>query len=80
MFFDLKVSDVYCMDAGEDVGLLALTECATGQPCVFLPDQVKLEDYYGQGQEPQLEILSDATESSALVLTTIFGKQQKRVS
>jgi len=73
MFFDLKVSDVYCMDAGEDVGLLALTECATGQPCVFLPDQVKLEDYYGQGQEPQLEILSDATESSALVLTTIFA-------
>jgi hypothetical protein len=73
MFFDLKVLDVYCMDASEDVGLLALTECATGQPCVFLPEQVKLEDYYGQGQEPQLEVLSDAAESSAFVLTTIVA-------
>lgn len=72
LFFDLSVSDIYCMDAGEDVGLMPLTECATGQPCMFLPNQVRLEDYYGQSAENLIPV-DDVDESSAILLSTIMA-------
>jgi hypothetical protein len=68
MFYDLTVSDIYCLDANNDVGLIPLTECATGKPCTFLPNQVPLEDYYGQKDKPV-----ESAESSVLILSTMMA-------
>jgi len=69
MFYDLTVSDIYCLDANRDVGLIPLTECATGKPCTFLPNQISLEDYYGQASDSTV----DAHESSVLILSTMMA-------
>jgi len=69
LFYDLTVSDIYCLDANNDVGLIPLTECATGKPCTFLPNQVPLEDYFGQQDDSQI----DAHESSVLILSTMMA-------
>merc|ERR1711953_446715 len=72
MFFDLKVSDIYCLDATPEVGLMPLTECASGMPCTFLPGQVTLENYYGQGTGNMIPV-EDDNESSVIILSTMMA-------
>jgi len=48
---EATTSDFFCMDAPEDTTITALTACAKGEPCEFLPGHLHLEDYYGQGFE-----------------------------
>jgi len=69
MFYDMTVSDIFCLDASQDVGLIPLTECATGKSCTFLPDQVSLEDYYGQKDDSQVK----THESSVVILSTMMA-------
>lgn len=73
MFYDLKVSDVYCLDADENVGLVPLTECANGHPCTFLPDQVRLEEYYGQQTEVDDVLFETEMQNSAFIFSITMG-------
>eukprot|EP00492_Amphilonche_elongata_P003752 TRINITY_DN411_c0_g1_i4.p1 TRINITY_DN411_c0_g1~~TRINITY_DN411_c0_g1_i4.p1 ORF type:complete len:266 (+),score=25.09 TRINITY_DN411_c0_g1_i4:413-1210(+) len=69
--YDMTVTDVYCMDAHDETSLLAVTECALGKPCTFLPGNVALKDYYGQNDISDDNIyVAAGTDSSVIMIST----------